>query len=146
MGQGSGIAVNCGVGRRCSLDPVLLKLWCKPATVALIRPLAWELPYATDVALKSKKITKNKMSKQSSIFSVFFSEKSHTKSNYEESINIMLAFGAPLWFSGLRIQHSCKLWHRLQMWLRFIVAVAVVQASVAVQSDPGTLYASGVAI
>ena len=43
-----------GKGRRCSSDPVLLWLWCRPAAVAPIRPLAWELPYATGVALKSK--------------------------------------------------------------------------------------------
>ena len=33
-----------------------------PAAVSPIRPLAWELPYATDVALKSKK--KNKKQKK----------------------------------------------------------------------------------
>ena len=27
-------------------------LWCRPAATVLIRPLAWELPYATGVALK----------------------------------------------------------------------------------------------
>ena len=32
----------------------LLWLWCRPVAVALIRPLAWELPYATGAALKSK--------------------------------------------------------------------------------------------
>ena len=37
-----------------------LWLWCRPAAVALIQPLAWELPYAMGVALKSKKI-KNSM-------------------------------------------------------------------------------------
>ena len=53
-GLGSGIAVSCGVGhRRCS-DPVLLWLWCRPAAVAPIRPLAWEPPYAAGLALKSK--------------------------------------------------------------------------------------------
>ena len=31
------------------------ELWCKPAAAALIRPLAWELPYAACVALKRKK-------------------------------------------------------------------------------------------
>ena len=36
-------------------DPVLLWLWYRLAAVALIRPLARELPYSTDVALKSKK-------------------------------------------------------------------------------------------
>ena len=42
-------------------DPRLLWLWCRLAAVALIRPLAWEPPYALGVALKSKKQkTKNK--------------------------------------------------------------------------------------
>ena len=45
---------SCGVGHRCGLDPVLLWLWCRQATAAPIRPLAWERPYATGVALKSK--------------------------------------------------------------------------------------------
>ena len=54
-GQGSGIAVSCGVGHRCGLDPTLLWLCCRPASVILIRPLAWELPYAVCSALKQKK-------------------------------------------------------------------------------------------
>ena len=37
-------------------DPALLWLWCRPAAVAPIRPLAWEPPYAAGAALKSKKI------------------------------------------------------------------------------------------
>ena len=36
-------------------DPLLLWLWCRPEAVALIQPLAWEPPYATGEALKSKK-------------------------------------------------------------------------------------------
>ena len=43
-------------------DPEVLWLWCRPATIAPIRPLAWELPYAAGVALKSKK-KKKKTSK-----------------------------------------------------------------------------------
>ena len=39
-------------------DPVWLWLW--PEAIALIRPLAWELPYAAVVALKSKKKKKKK--------------------------------------------------------------------------------------
>ena len=31
------------------------KLWCRPEAVALIRSLAWELPYGPGVALKSIK-------------------------------------------------------------------------------------------
>ena len=34
------------------------ELWCRPAAVALIRPLAWEPPYAAGVALKRQKKTK----------------------------------------------------------------------------------------
>ena len=53
--QGSGIAASCGVDRRCGSDLVLLWLWCGLAAAALIRPLAWELPYAAGVALKRRK-------------------------------------------------------------------------------------------
>ena len=59
MGEGSSIAVNCGVGHRCSEDPELLWLWCKPAAGAQIQSLAWEPPYATGAALKRKKKKKN---------------------------------------------------------------------------------------
>ena len=55
--------MSCGVAHRCSSDPALLWLWCRPATEALIRPLAWKPPYAAGAALKSKKkkkIQKNK--------------------------------------------------------------------------------------
>ena len=34
---------------------MLLLLWCRLIATALIRPLAWELPYAVGVALKRKK-------------------------------------------------------------------------------------------
>ena len=34
--------------------------WCRPAAAASIQPLAWELPYAAGVALKSKKERKEK--------------------------------------------------------------------------------------
>ena len=47
------LPVSCGVGHRHGLDPALLWLW--PAATAPIRPLAWEPPYATSAALKSKK-------------------------------------------------------------------------------------------
>ena len=50
---------------RCGLDLTLLWLWCRLAAVALIGPLAWELPYAASAALKSKnKQTKNNPKKQ----------------------------------------------------------------------------------
>ena len=54
VGQGS-VAVSCGVGCRGGLDSALLWLWRRLAAAALIRPLAWELPYAMGAALKRKK-------------------------------------------------------------------------------------------
>ena len=36
-------------------DPALLWLWCRLAAIALIPPLAWQLPYAAGVALKKLK-------------------------------------------------------------------------------------------
>ena len=47
--------MSCGVGHRPGLDPELLWLWRRPVATALIRPLAWEPPYAAGAALKSKK-------------------------------------------------------------------------------------------
>ena len=54
MGKGDGIATSHGVGHRCHLDLVLPWLWCRPAAAGLIRPLAWELPYAAGAAIKRK--------------------------------------------------------------------------------------------
>ena len=51
--------MSCGVGHRHNLDPALLWLWCRPAATAPMRPLAWEPPYAADVALKRQKIKIN---------------------------------------------------------------------------------------
>ena len=46
------VAASCNVG---CLDLALLWLWCRLAAVALILPLAEELPYPAGVALKRKK-------------------------------------------------------------------------------------------
>ena len=42
-------------------DPALLWLWLRPAAVAPIQPLAWELPYAAGMALKKKKNKRKKI-------------------------------------------------------------------------------------
>ena len=47
--------MSCSVGRRGSWDLALLWLWRRLAAVALIRPLAWEPPYAVGLALKRQK-------------------------------------------------------------------------------------------
>ena len=53
--------MTCGVGRRHGSDPELLWLWCRLAATALIRPLAWEPPYAAGAALeKTEKKKKRK--------------------------------------------------------------------------------------
>ena len=45
--------MSCDVGHKCSLDPALL--WHRPAAIALIRPLAWEPPYASEAAQEKAK-------------------------------------------------------------------------------------------
>ena len=47
--------MSYGVGRRRGLDPMWLWLWLWPVATASIRPLAWELPYAMGLALKTNK-------------------------------------------------------------------------------------------
>ena len=47
--------MSSGVGRKHDLDLALLWLWHRLASVALIKSLAWELPYAASAALKKIK-------------------------------------------------------------------------------------------
>ena len=53
------LPVSCAVGCRHSSDPALLWLWHRSAATALIRPLAWEPPYAVGAALEKAKKTYN---------------------------------------------------------------------------------------
>ena len=53
VGQRSSIAMSCGIGAIRGWDPKLL--WHRLAAIAHIQPLAWGVPYAMGVALKSKK-------------------------------------------------------------------------------------------
>ena len=67
MGQGSGVAMSCGVGRRHGSDLVLLWLWRRLAATAPIGPLAWEPPHDAGVALeKAKKTKQNKKKRRGS--------------------------------------------------------------------------------
>ena len=52
--------MSCGVGCRHGSELVLLWLWCRPAAIAPIQPLAWEPSYATSIALKRQKDQKKK--------------------------------------------------------------------------------------
>ena len=47
--------MSYGVGCRHGSDPTLLWLWPRPTATALIGPLAWEPPYAVNVALENAK-------------------------------------------------------------------------------------------
>ena len=57
--------MSCGVARRHGLDLEWLWLWL--AATALIRPLAWEPPYAAGVAREKTKKKKKKKKKKSTI-------------------------------------------------------------------------------
>ena len=52
---GSGVAVSCGVCYRRGSALELLWLWCRPAAVDPILPLAWEPPYVAGAAQKRQK-------------------------------------------------------------------------------------------
>ena len=56
--------MNYGVGHRRGSDPTLLWLWHRPASTALIIPLAWEPPYAKGAALEKAKRQKKKKKKK----------------------------------------------------------------------------------
>ena len=67
--------MSCGVACRRGWDPVLQWLWLRPAAVAPIQPLAWELPYATGSALKSKTKTKTNSPKPHTTLIINFYDK-----------------------------------------------------------------------
>ena len=74
----SGLRTRCrvsrGVGHRRGSVPALLWLWCRPAATTPIGPLAWEPPYASGAALKSKKEKEKKKThvvSQQSVLSLF---------------------------------------------------------------------------
>ena len=58
LGEGSCIALSCGVGHRCGSDLELLWLWHRLAATALIGPLAWEPPYAAMALIRQNAIFK----------------------------------------------------------------------------------------
>ena len=86
--KGSRVAMSCAVARRCGSDPELLWLWHRLADVALIRPLAWEAPYALDGALKSKKRKAEKIEKRN-----YFSRDSDVSQTEEDKHRISLICG-----------------------------------------------------
>ena len=59
--------MSCGVGCRRGLDPALLWLWHRLVATALIRPLAWEPPYAAGAAQEMAKKQKKKRKRKSNL-------------------------------------------------------------------------------
>ena len=60
VGLRSSIATSCSIGHRCSSNPVLQWLCCRPAAVDPSQLLFLELPYAAGVARKKRKKKKEK--------------------------------------------------------------------------------------
>ena len=69
--------MNCGVGHRHGSDLALLWLWCRPTATAPIRPLAWEPPYASGVALFFSGRLLLHQKKDSSLFTYGSKNKKH---------------------------------------------------------------------
>ena len=53
--------MSCGVGHKCSSDPLLLCLRYRLVATALIETLTWEPLYASGTALKRQKKRKEKV-------------------------------------------------------------------------------------
>ena len=64
--------MNCGVGRKCGSDPVLLWLWCRQAATGSIEPLAWKPPYAVGAALENIHTHKKKRKRKCSLHKTAF--------------------------------------------------------------------------
>ena len=77
------VAMGCGIGHRCGLDLAWLR--CRLAAVALIGPLAWELPYASGEALKRQKKKKKTKKKKLFYFEIVFNLWKSYKDNKKSS-------------------------------------------------------------
>ena len=64
VGSTPGLAVSSGVGRRYSLDLMLVWLWGRPVAAVLIRPLVWELPNAAGSSPKKQRKKSRKREKK----------------------------------------------------------------------------------
>ena len=77
-----GVAVSCGVGRRCCSDPTLLWLWRRLAATSPFRPLAWEPPYAAGAVQEMAKRQKKKSFFLKIVLSDSFLSSSEMLGNY----------------------------------------------------------------
>ena len=63
--------MSCGVGHMQGSGSALLWLWHSLTATGLIRPLAWEPPYAASVALKRQKRKESYMRKKMSKYKTY---------------------------------------------------------------------------
>ena len=83
--------MSCGVDCRYGSDLALLWLWRRPAATALIRPLAWEPPYATGAALNRKKAKdKRQKTKQNKTKTKKTNNKKPPQNNQQQKTQIQL--------------------------------------------------------
>ena len=97
--------MSCDVGCRCSSDPTLLWLWCRPAATALIRPLAWEPPYAAGVVLEKAKRQKDKKHQNHCTFSDYLFCVRPVAQGKDVKISRLWSLGM-MWGWGLRRERN----------------------------------------
>ena len=107
VGCRSGVAMSCGVGHRCGSDLMLLWLWCRPAAVAQIGPLAWEPPCATGVALKKQKQTNKKTKSYLPLRSLVISAKAFLPHLCQADVSLHLSRAACNTIHELGVMHQC---------------------------------------
>ena len=101
MGEGSGVAVSCGVGCRRGLDPTLLWLWPRLVATAPIQPLAWEPPYVVGVAQEMAERQKKKKKNAHPSWSCYGKSLSVLTTPTEIWIPRALTNLPPMWFTSL---------------------------------------------
>ena len=82
--------MNCGVGHRCGPNLVLVWPWCRPTVVALIRPLAWEPPYAVGEALKRQGRKEGRKEEKNLSFGVRSLGRQNIKQKSLDGLSILL--------------------------------------------------------
>ena len=115
VGPEYGIAVSCGVDCRWAQIPYCCGYGGRPVAAAPIWPLAWELPYAMGVALKSKKPT-NQPKKQKKR-----KKEIENKGKYKvkKILNIHILFNILCWTREITNKSLMFLVHKLEFGSKF---------------------------
>ena len=94
MGYGVSVSVSCGIGHRCSSDLALLWLRHRLAAAALTRSLAWELPYASDMAKEGREGGRNegRKGKNWKLATRFYCPKSHLSDKLKKNHRVTVLY------------------------------------------------------